>query len=324
MRLAFLTQRATVLGLLIVVVMSASQRVLAQFDEGQAGVAPQVAQSAPEPYSSDVKPATSGFSTSRVFKPYSPFSGSFFNLSSMNMQGAQEGTAQLSTYNYFSIDYRLTRSSKLAFRPTFYYHSAGRNTFTRREEEAELEIGDWYAQYANYNLALLPGDIGLLGSFRVYLPISEFSRKARTISRLQAWMIFNRPFGGGFEINYHAKPSYYIQARTGYLNENFQVRGNKHYDIEHYFEIVKRLSPKFAVSQDIGLEHEWKYAVEAENIPEYKNDRMLLRTGMAYDFGVANVKFVLSNSRDIRRPRDEFGLYKPTDTEYTLMTSVRL
>jgi hypothetical protein len=248
----------------------------------------------------------------------------YFNLASMSVKGASEGTAPLGTYNYFSFDYKTGKDTKYSLRPTFYFQTAGLDPFTGREQKEELNMGDIYLQYADYSLALLPGDVGLLGSFRAYLPVSKYSRRSHTITRLQSYFIFNRALGYGYEISYNFKPSYYIQGRTGYLNDNQKVRGTSQADLEHYFSFAKHFSSGWSVTQSLGLDHEWKHAVKVEHVPPFRDETWTISSAVGYNLGFADVSLSVGQSRDLNRPRGDFSLYNPKETEYVMTTIVRL
>ena len=123
----------------------------------------------------------------RSYSAWSPWGMNYFNWATQRVDHTMEGGGRLESYNFIGVTYRLNGSSSLSFRPTFGLAGAGKNSFSGREVEAQFYMGDTYIQYLNWNLALLPGDIGVIGKFRVYIPTSEgssLSKKYHIFSQL--------------------------------------------------------------------------------------------------------------------------------------------
>ena len=139
----------------------------------------------------------------------SPFNFSFFNWTTVNSQDYRNGDGQFSSYNFVSVDYRLNYDSKISFRPVFFLSSSGKDFFGEDVEE-DLSMGDAYFQYFHYNLALLPGDVGLIGAMRLYVPLSENSKRNKMLTRTQVRLLFTKPLARGLELAYHIYPSYYF------------------------------------------------------------------------------------------------------------------
>ena len=248
---------------------------------------------------------------------------SFFNWASQNVRYAEEGSAQLSMYNYLSFDYRINWSSKFSIRPEFYMSSAGVNDYGYRQDKGTLDMGDIYLQYSNVNWALLPGDIGLLGSLRVYIPNSDFSKAARTITQLQARMIFTKPFGRGFEINYHLRPKYWVQTQRGYINPlTNNISQNRIAEIEHFVEFAQAFSSKFGISQQIGMTDAWYYSVPSANKGDLVRETIDISTALNYNLGGVSFKGGITNNIPMKPVRD-FKIYGRADSQYFLMTYAR-
>lgn len=247
---------------------------------------------------------------------------SFFNWASQSVQYSEEGSAQLSMYNYLSFDYRINWQSKFSIRPEFYLSSAGVNDYGYRQEKSSLAMGDIYLQYSNINWALLPGDIGLLGSLRVYIPNSEFSKAARTITQLQARMIFTKPFGRGFEVNYHLRPKYWIQSQRGYINLGDGISQNKFAEVEQFIEAAQAFSSKFAIVQAIGMTDQWYYSVPSANRGSLLRETLDLTSSMTYNLGGVSFRGGITNSIPMKPVRD-FKLYSRSDSQYFIMTYAR-
>lgn len=248
---------------------------------------------------------------------------SFFNWASQSVEYSEEGSAQLSMYNYLSFDYRINWSSKFSIRPEFYMASAGVSNYGYREDKSSLEMGDIYLQYSNFNWALLPGDIGLLGSLRVYIPSSDFSKAARTITQLQARMIFTKPFGKGFEINYHLRPKYWVQTQRGYINPfSNGISQNRIAEVEHFLEFAQAFSAKFGISQQIGMTDAWYYSVPSAGKPDLVRETIDISTAVSYNLGGVGFKGGITNNIPMKPVRD-FKIYGRSDSQYFLMTYAR-
>jgi len=253
---------------------------------------------------------------------------SFFNWASQSVEYSEEGSASLGMYNYLSFDYRINWQSKFSIRPEFYYKSAGVDDFGFRNDKSSLDMGDIYLQYSNINWALLPGDIGLLGSLRAYIPNSEFTKASRTLTQLQARMIFTKPFGRGFEINYHLRPKYWIQTQRGYINPNSNgISQNRIAEVEHFVEFAQAFSSTFGIVQSVGMTDSWYYSVPSANKPGFVRETLDVGTALTYNLGGVSFKGGISNNIPMRdaphRTIAPFKLYGRSDSQYFLMTYAR-
>ncbi len=256
----------------------------------------------------------------RISRRRSPWGVAFFNWSSVGIEKVREGRSRLETYNYFSFDYRLNYNSKISIRPEFYIAGAGDN-FMDRYEDGSVEMGDIYVQYSHNSWALLPGDIGLLGAFRVYYPNAEHSKQTRQLAQLQARMIFNRPFGNGIELAYHLRPKFFVQTQKTYRNEFFNVKANQMAQIEQLIELSKRLTPDFGISQSVGAEHRWIYGSDAENIDPEVTSALEMTTSASLRLGGISFRGGVTYSARVNDRNSRVrALYNESDSEYFLMT----
>lgn len=260
----------------------------------------------------------------------SPFSYSYFNWATVNSRDYRNGDGQFSFYNFVGVDYRLNYESKISFRPVFFLSSAGRNFFGE-DVGSEIAIGDPYFQYSHYDIALLPGDIGLFGAFRLYVPLSDASKVNKQLTRTEGRFVFTTPVGRGIELSYHFHPGYYFYARRGTTNHFGFAKGNKQAELEHFLELSERLTTELGFSQRVGLTHQWIYDVPSMDLAS-KRDEFLNLSFMA-SYSVSSVNFLGGVINDIklrefktpssRLRQRPLVLLREEELQYSLMTYVR-
>lgn len=259
----------------------------------------------------------------------SPFSFGYFNWTTVNAKDYREGDGQFSSYNFVSIDYRLNYDSKVSFRPVFFLSSAGKDFFGE-DVDSELAMGDAYFQYFHYNLALLPGDIGLIGALRLYVPLSDNSKDNKMLTRVQARLLFTRPLGRGIELAYHMYPGYYFYSQRGTVNYFGAAKGNKQAELEHFLELSERISQKLGFSQRVGISHEWKYDVPSQNVASKRDEFLNVSLMASYDIGSVNFRAGVINDVKLREfspsakaKQLPLKLFREEELQYSLMTYVR-
>lgn len=260
-----------------------------------------------------------------VRRAYSPWGFSYFNWATQNVKDTAEGVGRFTSYNYVSVDYRLNFDSKLSLRPTFYINGAG-NDFFGNHKESEVEMGDIYLQYYRYSMALLPGEIGLSGALRAYWPLSNTSREQTLISRVESKLLFVKPISYGVQLTYTFQPKYFIYKNKSYLkvDGDYQgVRTNKWGELLHYFELAERVGYNWGFAQSVGLKHQWYYSSATNNLDERSNEYTEVKLSAFIDLGDVNFKFGLNTSKPTAELKRKFALFKPEDTEYSLMTYAR-
>ncbi|MCB0361422.1 MAG: hypothetical protein KDD35_01785 [Bdellovibrionales bacterium] len=260
----------------------------------------------------------------------SPFSFNFFNWTTVDAQAYRQGDARFSSYNFIGIDYRLNYDSKLSFRPVFFLSSSGKNFFGE-QVDSEIDLGDPYLQYSHYNLALLPGDVGLFGAFRLFLPMSKYSKENKTLARTQLRLIMTKPLARGIELSYHSYPSYAFYARRGTTTYFGNPKGNEQAELEHFLELNEAVTTQFALSQRAGITHKWFYDVPSKGI-EARRDEFLNLSLMA-SYSVSSINFRAGVINDIKlreyktaseeKRKRSLELFREEELQYSLMTYVR-
>lgn len=268
---------------------------------------------------SDTKPVPYGQLDMEISRKRSPWSYGYFNWATQNVKDSSDGSAQLSTYNFVSFDYRLSRLSKISLRPEFYLSSAGKNKYGETTQ-GSLDMGDVYLQYAHNDWGKLPGDISLLGVVRIYLPTSDFAKKEQQLTQLQARMIFNRDFGRGFEINYHLRPKYWIQSQVGYVNDYGSVSSTKHAEIEQLFEFVQEINRSLGIAQQIGVTTTSRYGVPTASLESRIDSKFELSSAVDFTLSRVNFRAGITNEIPLQRTERAFAIYRPEESSYFLMT----
>ncbi len=262
-------------------------------------------------------------------KRYSPWGLSYFNWATQNLGDTERGTARLTTYNYLSFNYRLN-GGMVSFRPQFFINGAGYDEFRRDIVKGDIELGDMYIQYSKYNIVLLPGDIGLTGALRLYLPQGEYAKRQGKITELRGKFYFSKPWGYGWHTTYMLEPRYAFFRERGYLTEFGNSRANRYGQIWHYLEQTKFFSVDYGISAQIGMRHQYYYDFASENIRNRVED--YFENGFYFLFNISGVNFRagLMQSKNVRRPNGPFepgGRYKifnPEESQISVMTSFRL
>lgn len=260
----------------------------------------------------------------------SPFSYSYFNWATVNSRDYRNGDGQFSFYNFVGVDYRLNYESKISFRPVFFLSSAGKNFFGE-DVGSEIAIGDPYIQYSHYDIALFPGDIGLFGAFRLYIPLSEASKVNKQLTRAEARFVFTTPMGRGIELSYHMHPGYYFYARRGTTNHFGFAKGNKQAELEHFAELSERVTTELGFSQRVGLTHQWIYDVPSMDLAAKRDEFLNLSFMVSYSVSSINFLAGIINDiklREFKAPSSKLrqkplALFREEEIQYSLMTYVR-
>lgn len=261
-------------------------------------------------------------------KKWSPWSLSGFSLLSVDADSTSSfSQTPIFTYNYVGLNYKLASGQKISVRPAFIYQSSGVDS-RGRTVTSSFKMDDTYLNLADYNAALLPGNIGLSAQYRAYLPTSERSQDSGRVVGLGGWFTLNKPVTSLSDISYHIKPKFYVAPKTytrTFPDGGTQIRQNKQIDLEHYVEWNRRITPNFSIQA--SLKHYYDaYPAAPEHNKEffYRED-----AGMAVglDYGVshsARVIFIIEQKRDVKSPRTAFKPFRKEETSFTLLSFFRL
>lgn len=284
------------------------------------GAQEMIVQSAPEVIGLQDAP-----SKNKTYYKRSKWNYSFFSfLSAPYELPVKDRTSLVDTYNYVSFNYKIDYTRRVSIRPTFTLNTAGYDPIFREEKASKLQLEDMYIQYADYNFALLPGQVGVLAQFRVFLPTSKSSRDQKTLAKFGGWFIFSRPFGDSWELNFHTKGYYYWQSQKSYDGGKSYPSHTKKYKWENYFELGKMFNEKFGFSMNFGLTMEEKngsdtYGDEPRHVNTLKSG-ISIRYNYAwylnFIFGIDNQIYDVNNQQD-------HTLLQPEDMSFILLTFFR-
>lgn len=268
-----------------------------------------------------------GDADSRIDHKRGPWSSSLFNLTTSNAKYANQGDGQISTYNFIAVDYRLSYTTKLSLRPEFFWSGGGQSQYG--EKKSEVKPGNIYLAYIDNEFGLIPSPIGDLGvklQFRVYIPFSDYSKQQKTITILEPRFQFYRPLGKGWQFNYRFHPQYYVQSQTAYTMKfddgGTAVGVTPMAELEHYVEIDKALSKRWAISQDLGFKHKISNSSAANNLGTRKSTQAYFRPGINFHEGAISFKLGYSWVPMVRNGDTVDEFYSPEDSEYTFLAYV--
>ncbi|MCB9024905.1 MAG: hypothetical protein H6625_01185 [Bdellovibrionaceae bacterium] len=260
---------------------------------------------------------------------YSPWGLSYFNWATQDLAKTEEGRARLNTYNYLSINYRLN-GGMFSIRPTFFVNGSGYDDYDRKIVKSEVDLGDIYLQYSKYNIALLPGDIGLTGAIRVYLPQGDYAKRQGKISELRGKLYFSKPWGYGWNTTYMIEPRYSFFTERGYLTEYGNSAANRYAVIWHYIEQAKLFNDRYGISAQVGMKHNYYYDFESEGIQNRIEEDFETAFYFLFNIDGVSIKAGLMQAHNVRRPNSkyepggDFKLFNNEETQISIMTSFRL
>jgi hypothetical protein len=238
----------------------------------------------------------------------------FFNFSSARIDRLTERSARVDAYNYFNIDYRRANGHRISARPVFQWSTAGMD-FRNEYKSGEFRVGDSYLNYIVPRAASF-GITDVRADLRVYGPTSEESQRRGMITRLRPDIKFQNRIGRKWELVWHVEPDYYVQSRTGYLNDRGRARGNKNVGYETALELVHKFNRKLGASIEAGHSQMWHHKVPVEGIHEiHRTEELTTQASMSFAAGPAFVVMGVSQKRDLIRPRTGYRLFNDTESQ---------
>lgn len=195
---------------------------------------------------------------------------SYFLLSSMPTYLLQkEGTQSLSAYNFVSLNYRLSRDKKVSFRPVFYWNTSGKNKYGD-DVTADASLGDAHFVYSDYSMFKdEENDISLSGSYKLYLPTSQFSQTSKNLFQLRAEFYLDKRFSVDETITYVAKPELHFQSQRAFVDDTnpkfVSTRATRSGAFEHYLELKSDLNRTYSIKPALGFKEDWNYGSQ-ENL----------------------------------------------------------
>ena len=270
----------------------------------------------------------------KISTGYSPWSTSYFGLFNSELKSQEEGGARLSSYNYFSLSYKTSGDRKFSFRVPFTFNSAGFDEFNgNKNNEQEMLLQDLILSFTDYNLILLPWDIGVYWEGRIYLPTSQQSKDTKLITRLRNDFIFSKYLNSHWVMEYASKLNYFYQSQSAYENSFVDENGfdvnltsrTKNLSHEHWFSLWFRTVPEFSLGILAGWEDTY-YNKSKNNLGKDKDNQHEYKLGPQLAFELssnANFIFQISDNVNNKFNRSELGAFKSENVEMTLLAFVR-
>lgn len=261
------------------------------------------------------------------------WSSSYFNFTVAGKDAVDHGVGSWNIYQYVALLYRIDENQKVSFRPAFNTQTSGQDQFGNSKEN-KTTLADFHITYSNYTLANFPGEWDLSGTFYIYWPTSDSSQQKKWLSRVQAWLIFDKKFDRDWSMTYNVKPDYYFHTQQAFRNETVYPDGgrsvksdnNQIGKLDHYVSFSRYVNKIFTPQLDIGLSHEWYYTSEEASskpsVAEYfkiaPNSWIMLSKRVKFIAGI-------ENRIDLRDRRGEdFQLFRDKETSYYLMSFISL
>ncbi len=259
---------------------------------------------------------------------------SFFSLMNTELKNSSEGGARLSSYNYFTFARRYSTDSKFALRIPFQYNTAGFDNFHgNTPQPQEMFLQDIFVSWVDYNLILLPFDIGTYWEGRVYVPTSSNSKDTKLIVRYRNDFIFSKYFSNRWSLEYISKFNYYQQSQKAYRNDfvgsdGFDVStvsATKQFYHDHWLQLWYTIGG----GSQVGWRYGWEDTTYNQSKLENVNKAALheIKTGPSYAFELnQNANFILNLSEVVNNAtsrKDQFK-FKQENLMLTLLAFVRI
>lgn len=264
------------------------------------------------------------------------WSTSFFSFASTMTSQIDQGAAAVDSYNYLSLNRRLTQDTKFSLRVPFYYNTAGFNKYGDYEKQ-DVSMADVHLVYSMYDLGYI-GDVDISGNLKLFLPTSEFSQDQKMIAKLRTEVFFEWAFGRFSSLTYVVKPDYYFQSQTAYFNKTMPRRTDgswvsdprsttKIASLEHYIELDADVNRYLSIRPSIGFAEDWYYGSDAENLQG--RHMTYARSGLGVEIRPArwiNFTVGIENYAPLNRNKygDPVALFRPKDNSVYLMTNAYL
>ena len=235
-------------------------------------------------------------------------------------QTLNKETEQLSSFDifdsYLSFNYRVSDDFRISARPAFGYALQG-TTNSGRETNDKARIRDFsfVAAFSNLFEESLPSTMSYRFAPRLYLPTSDGSKEEGMIARLRLEQSLRWNFAKYSELSFYAKPSYYFQRTTSYVNSAGKIRTTKAADSEHGIELSRSLSKMFSIKPALNFIESWSNASGANNQDTFRSSVLDYRLGLE----VRAMK-ELSFTIGVQREQDLLAK-KDDEMSYTILTN---
>lgn len=251
------------------------------------------------------------------------FSMHHFAFTSANMVQANEGASRLESYNYLAFDYKFTKTKKISIRPVYQVGTAGTN-YRDDYQAGDFKLGDAFINIVDYDFLDLPYDVEVKAGWRIYAPTSKDSQARGMITRIRPEFEITRRLTRDLEFVALLEPDYYVQGRTSYLNERGYANGNRKYGYESKAGLRYRFNRWVGAAAGFGHDQMWHYTSEANGLNEtFTLENITAEASMSLSLGDVFLVAGLSQKRNVLRPREDMGLFTPSESDYFLLSDIR-
>ncbi|UYL07690.1 hypothetical protein B9G69_011595 [Bdellovibrio sp. SKB1291214] len=260
----------------------------------------------------------------------------FFSIASQaNMKPGktETSTRSLDTYDYFSLNYKVSGEERASLRLPFLYNTAGQDEYGE-QQTSNFAMQDIHFVYQNYDLGYF-GDIDLSGKVKVYLPSSKVSQEQGLITKIRLEGYADYRLSRRWSLAYVAKPDIYWQSQTASLNSSIPTfddgmyvtdprQTNKQFGLEHYLQVQWEINQMFAFSTKTGFVENWYHSSATEGLEGDHTTALRLGLnmwikpvrGLSFSLGIGNDSMLGSYKGE------DTKIWQPFNTQYSLMTNI--
>ncbi len=235
-------------------------------------------------------------------------------------QTVSNQTGEFSSFDifdsYVSFNYKISDDFRISARPAFGYALQG-TTNSGRETNDKARIRDFsfVAAFSNLFEESLPSTMSYRFAPRLYLPTSDGSKEEGMIARLRLEQSLRWNFAKYTELSFYAKPSYYFQRTTSYVNSAGKIRTTKAADSEHGVELSRSLDKMFSFKTALNFIESWSNASGANNQDTFRSSVLDYRMGLEVR-AMKELSFTLG----VQREQDLLAK-KDDEMSYTILTN---
>ena len=235
-------------------------------------------------------------------------------------QTVSNQTGEFSSFDifdsYVSFNYKISEDFRISARPAFGYALQG-TTNSGRETNDKARIRDFsfVAAFSNLFEESLPSTMSYRFAPRLYLPTSDGSKEEGMIARLRLEQSLRWNFAKYTELSFYAKPSYYFQRTTSYVNSAGKIRTTKAADSEHGVELSRSLDKMFSFKTALNFIESWSNASGANNQDTFRSSVLDYRMGLEVR-AMKELSFTLG----VQREQDLLAK-KDDEMSYTILTN---
>jgi hypothetical protein len=228
----------------------------------------------------------------------------------------------------------LNGDRRISFRLPFTYSTAGFDEFGgNKNNSQELLLQDIFVSFVDYNLVLLPFDIGVFWEGRIYAPTSENSIDTKMISRVRNDFILSKYFSSQFVMEYISKFNYYFQSQTSFegsfvdengFDVNFTSR-TRSIMYDHWFNLWYRVKQGLSYGFQIGwVENYFNSSDVNQGRDKAAEHEYKIGPQVAFELNdQANFIFQVSDNAINDENREELWQFKSENIRLTLLAFLR-